>query len=78
MQLSLHGVYAGLKPLSVSLQEWEGNAEFITQAVNSHQMMYEALLHIKKVLNYYPEGQFDEEVTVVNKAIAQAEGENNP
>lgn len=32
MQLSLHGVYDGLDPLSVDLHEWKANARLIAQA----------------------------------------------
>ena len=32
MQLSLHGVYDGLKPLTVSVQEWHANAALIAAA----------------------------------------------
>ena len=39
MQLSLHGVYDGLKPLSVDVHEWQANANLIAAA----PAMYEAL-----------------------------------
>ena len=47
MQLSLHGVHDGLKPLSVSLQEWLANAHLIAAA----PAMYEAL---KALVDVFP------------------------
>jgi hypothetical protein len=50
IQLSLHGVYDGLKPISVDLNEWKAIASSIVEATNNHarlmkenQAMREAL-----------------------------------
>ena len=47
MQLSLHGVHDGLKPLSVSLQEWLANAHLTAAA----PAMYEALTDAERMWN---------------------------
>lgn len=46
MQLSLHGVYDGLKPLSVSLQEWHANAALIAAAPEMLKALERAINHL--------------------------------
>ena len=69
MQLSLHGVYDGLKPLSVDLHEWKANAHLIAAA----PAMYEALRDcVGRLEAYY--GDTYPAVIRGKQALAQAEG----
>ena len=81
MQLSLHGVYNGLKPLSVDLHEWKANAALIAAA----PAMYEALKHAamshhhpackaKGEYTAQPERYCSCHVQKARAALAQAEG----
>ena len=73
MQLSLHGIYDGLKPLSVDLHEWKANAHLIAAA----PAMYEAL---KEWCDYYAaynpirDKRIEPFIQLTRKALAQAEG----
>ena len=73
MQLSLHGVYNGLKPLSVDLHEWKANANLIAAA----PAMYEALQTLVEYLSaQVPADTLDDwkHVFAARQALAQAEG----
>ena len=71
MQLSLHGVYDGLKPLSVDVHEWQANANLIAAA----PAMYEALKRIKVLMESGDiEGRDWVEYGHIINALAQAEG----
>ena len=51
IQLSLHGVYAGLKPINVDLNEWKAIAENIVRSVNAYGAMKDALNLAKVMLD---------------------------
>ena len=73
MQLSLHGIYDGLKPLSVDLHEWKANAHLIAAA----PAMYEALSELVKYLREQVAAEALDTWAPVFKAamaLAQAEG----
>ena len=59
MQLSLHDVYDGLKPLSVSLQEWYANAVLIAAAP-------EMLEAIKKLADLQRKWRSDDEKETID------------
>ena len=67
MQLSLHGVYDGLKPLSVDVHEWQANANLIAAA----PAMYEALL---LVLDDFGGDYKGPTIDAVRAALAQVDG----
>ena len=51
IQLSLHGVYDGLKPINVGLNEWKAIAENIVRSVNAYGAMKDALNLAKVTLD---------------------------
>jgi hypothetical protein len=71
MQLSLHGVYDGLKPLSVSLQEWCANAALIAAAPEMLEALkdcVQALLRCTNVPGDFHIACISQAQTVINKA----------
>ena len=56
IQLSLHGIYDGLKPLSVDLQEWQSNAHLIAAAPALYEAVKEALgfIETQYLVLHYP------------------------
>ena len=79
MQLSLHGVYNGLKPLSVDLHEWKANANLIAAAPAMYEALKDAIDTIAHMRHYYAGRKLSEEdiqkiVDTSRTALAQAEG----
>ena len=71
MQLSLHGVYDGLKPLSVSLQEWRANAALIAAAPEMLEALkdcVQSLLRCTNVPGAFHITCISQAQTVINKA----------
>jgi len=83
MQLSLHGVHDGLKPLSASLQEWEANAAYIVRACNNFDGMLAALKLLQAVKgpvsfdNGWATLEDGTEICL-NDIIEQAQGKEQP